>query len=364
MISMITNRSDLYHRLWIDYSERSSDSKQDSFFYQYLKAKKDAQAERVAESVSTLADYAARKKGDNYIQLRSAYIAYKNNILSEKEYIERFTKLTGAKDSKKYEPFTDDLIDEAEQTFENKFLLGCVKNFFYNLGYRVRENKDKNIVIDDIGYAKISERYIKEKDGYIDDLELWAHYYIHSLKGEAQPPKFVSELTNDYIDKCRHLFSVLNQKKYSKAFVPLYFDSASGAGVIIIGEDMLSTKQKSDKTCRICIASFCMLTDGISDSNALDITMATEMYDDVDKAFEEFKDGIAKYKYTENYQSENDLLPIGVDSIFNNFFYETEEMQTPAYNRIIETENNLERAVLLEFAQKRDKQIGRISRTK
>lgn len=359
MINMITSRSELYQRIWEDYIYLSSDNKQDSFFYKYLKDKKEAAAERISESADSLAEYCTKKKRDKYTLLRSAYRAYQKSVISVEEYIALLTELAGAK-WKKYEPLSPQSIDEVEQAFEKTFLLGCINDFFYNMGYRVRDNKEKNIKIDpQMGYEKTGERYLKEKDGYIDDLELWSKYYLHILHGESQPPKFISDLTDEYIQKCKQVFDVLNQEGRSNSFLPLYFDVTSGAGVIVIGNEWLSEEEKTDKACRICIMYFSDPIDVISGFDELDIRMTTELYDNFDEAFRNFRDGIAQFNYTINYTSlnyvhNNDNPPGGVDSIFSCFFIEASEEAT-AYGRIIQKGSQAEKNDFVIWQKEKDK---------
>ena len=356
MISMITCRSDLYQRLWEEYFPLDSEKKHESFFYRYLKRKKDDQATRIAASADSLAEYCERKKRDKYILLRSTYLAYKNGIITATEYIQRFAELAGAKGRKKYDPFTPDMIEQAEQAFENEFIVGCISDFFYNMGFRLRSPKSE---ANEIGYTKLSERYLKEKDGYIDDLDLWASYYIFSLKDEAQPPSFVSELTEEYIGKCRHLFSVLNREDYDNAFVPLYFDHGSGAGVIIAGNSILPEEKQSNSSCRICIAYFSMAGSEINEYGELDITMMTELYDDVDQAFERFRKGIAAQEYCENYSDQNDEIPDGIDNVFRSYFLE-KAIREPSYNTIIQEYNRKEKISFQKSMEEKEKRNERL----
>lgn len=357
MISMITDRSDLYKRLWNDYSQLPSDRKYESFFYQYLKARKDAQAERVAESAEALKEYSARKKRDKYVLLRSAYLAYKNGLLTEEEYISCFKELAGAKGSRKYEPFTPELMSKAQKAYENEFIIGCISDFFYNMGYRTRKRKKDT---EDIGFTKTAERYIKEKDGYIDDLDLWARYYIFSLKDEADPPSFMTALTDEYILKCRDMIAVLDREERSNAFVPLYYDAVSGAGVIVIGNDLLPENEQSDRSCRIGIIYFSDLLDEITEYGELSITMTSELYDDVGEAFEEFRKGIVDHSFTENYGSQNYELPEGIDGVFGNYFWETKKADV--HSRIIEKYNSMEMSAHNKWRQERDKHLEHMGR--
>lgn len=357
MISMITNRGELYQRIWEDYCSFKSDKKQDSYFYGYMKRKKDAYASRVSESAESLAAYRARSKRDKYILLRSAYLAYKNSVISEEDYIGCFNSLFGENQRRKYVPLSAENIDIAEQTYEREFLLGCINDFFYNLGYRVRKNKEKNIEIDEIGYVKTSERYLKEKDGYIDDLELWADYFASTFQSESQTPEFVSGLTEEYIGKCSDLFDVLNRENRDNCFLPLYFDVTSGAGVIVIGNELLSENKRNDKACRICIIYFDEIYDGITEFNNITLNMIAEpeLYDNVAAAFERFRKGVVRFDYTDNYGIQNDKMPNGIDGIFNCLFYDETKGST-AYSRIIEAGSQQES---VRFSE-RQQQVNRL----
>ena len=368
MISMITNRGDLYQRIWEDYSPLPSDKKQDSFFYKYLKNKKDLAAQRIAKSADSLAEYCTRKKRDKYIMLRSAYLAYSNSVISEAEYIRLFNSLFSEKQRRKYVPLTPENIDKAEQIYEREFLLGCINDFFYNLGYRVRKNEAKSIEIGEIGYVKTDERYLKEKDGYIDDLDLWSNYYVNFMTGESQLPQFISGLNDEYIDKCKQVFDVLNREERTKSFLPLYFDVTSGAGVMVIGNEMLPIKKRTEKACRICIMYFSELYEGISDFNDIDLTMTTvpELYDDVGTAFQQFRQEIAQFVYTENYRDQNDKPPLGLDSIFNCFFIEKLKKPT-ASDKIIKIRSQEEKTRFSKWQkeqEEKNKIKERMDRTK
>lgn len=338
MIKMITSRSDLYRRLWEEYFPLPNNQKHKCFFYRYLKNKKDLQADRIAESTDSLEKYySSRNKRDKYLLLRSAYLAYTNKLLAEEEYIERFTQLVGTKESKKYEPFTSDLINEAELYYEKKFLLGCIKDFFYNLGYRVRDNAKKNIVIDELGYAKTEERYLKEQDGYIDDLDLWAHYYNSFATNQNDlPAQSVSDINEEYIKQCSELFSLLKRENSDKVFVPLYFDPRSGAGVIIIGSNKLPQKKKNGKSCRIGIIYLSeILGDQMSDFGELEISIKIDdcdFYDNVSEAFAKFRIGISYQTYYANYRDHNEEPPEGINSIFRNYFLIDENIPADSEN--------------------------------
>lgn len=371
MISMITNRTELYQRIWEDYCSFSSDKKQNSYFYIYMKEKKDAYAKHVSESAASLSEYCARKKRDKYIMLRSAYLAYKkkNPVISEADYIRIFNSLFGEKQRRKYVPLTPENIEIAEQIYEREFLLGCINDFFYNLGYRLRKNKENTIEIDKIGYVKKGERYLKEQDGYIDDLELWSDYLTKILQGEPQPPKFVSELTEEYIGKCSDLFDalnfdVLNREERRMSFLPLYFDAVSGAGVIVIGNEWLPENKRNEKACRICIIYFSGIYDGIDDFNDISLEMIAEpvLFDNVSDAFERFKKGVVRFDYTDNYGSRNGNMPDGIDSIFNCLFFDETKgaIDYDRYDRMVEAGFQEESDRFSERQQEKNERLERV----
>lgn len=134
------------------YIKRENVCLTNSFVYRYLKKKKDSRAEVIGRIKNDLYDYALQKKKDKYILLKSAYLALvRHNNITEQEYSNIFKSLIGTKDKvtgeikapAKYENLCGkEAIEKAEKMFERRFLMGCISDFFYNLGYRTNKNTE------------------------------------------------------------------------------------------------------------------------------------------------------------------------------------------------------------------------------
>ena len=326
MISMIANKTELYDLLWRDYFDLHNKNASDSFIYNYLRHNKDKRAENIAKSRNSLCEYATKKKLDKYILLRAAYLAYSNGTISENEYLEYFSNIASVKDRKTGEAKlpkccaldSPDGIKASQEYQECKLLKGCVSDFFQNAGYRRDTTKN------DEYFSKTNIKYTKEKEGYINDLDLWAAYYMYSMEQSTEKDgHYIPQLDSEYIEKCKKLFSLLDNEQYSEAFVPLYFDTASGAGVFIIGKERF--EEADSEGCCVCTAHFGGLMEKISTMSELPFSMLTTVYDNVDDAFFALKKGIADGGFCANYSLENNEPPAGADSCFNSYFYISEQ---------------------------------------
>ena len=94
--SMIRNREEFIKALWEDYRNFSEENREESFIYNYFKRKKDMKAQQIARDKNSLNEYQLKMKRDKYIQLKSAYLAYLDEVLTEEEYMERYEYLTKA----------------------------------------------------------------------------------------------------------------------------------------------------------------------------------------------------------------------------------------------------------------------------
>ncbi len=355
-LSMIANKADLYDLLWHDYFDLHNKNVSESFIYKYLKQNKDRRAESIAKSKSTLLEYADRKKPDKYILLRAIYLAYNNATISQKEYLEYFSAIASVKDRKTGEaklPKCCELsspngMTAAQQYQEHKLLKGCVSDFFQNAGYRQGATKNDDY------FNKTSVKYAKEKDGYINDLDLWAAYYMYTMDGASQTNgHYIPQLDNEYIDKCKKLFELLDNEQYNEAFIPLYFDSISGAGVFIIGGNRF--EENAFDGCCVCTAHFGGLMEKISAMSELPFSMLTTVYDNVDDAFFALKKGIADGGFCANYSLENNEPPAGADSCFDAFFYirEQELQFTADVNKHFAEKESIDFQIELEEEQRR-----------
>lgn len=332
---MIKDKSEFYDVLWDDYINLHEDDKENCFVFTYLKRKKDNRAEIIGRSREVLAEYLQHKRFDKYTLLKSAYISVtKHKIMTIGEYSEVLKRAAGSKLSQKYEAIsTPEEMDKAEAVYERQFLMGCVNDFFYNLGYRTNKNSEHGQSV------KIERKNIKE-DGYTDEFEMLYEYNKYS--GKTEQPDFAvspAEISAEYIEKCDKLFETMIKEKRKDAFVPLYVDSNTSAGIYIIGVNRFGestfahTCRRTDDVCYICIINF-LEFDGISRIENLpedDMSMnmwIMERHLSARKAFTSFEKYVSGQDFYKNYPDENNnKLPEGVDDAFNLYFMTKEQNQ-------------------------------------
>lgn len=198
-------------------------------------------------------------------------------------------------------------IEEATKQLEYDFLKGCVTDFFDNEGFKAKGESRRS-----------ASRHRKDKQGYTDIVEMLFNYMREkNISGEFHGK--AAAISDDYIEKCSALYSAALREKYSKAFIPLYFDSDSGAGIFIVGKDRF--KDELTRDCTVCIIYFSSLDDqkdNISEYNEVLIDMLVERCDTVEKAFYDFSRDILSDKYFENYTyvTEQAFCTSGIDEIF------------------------------------------------
>ncbi len=327
MMSMIVSRRELYERLWEDYFDRHGRNVAESFIYGYLRQNKDRRAGSVAQTAESLREYSARKKVDKYILLKAAHLAYSEGRLTREEYVEYFGAVASVKNRKTgelklpkcCELNSDEGITAAQEYQEQKLLKGCVSDFFQNAGFR------RDAAGDEENFSRTAVKYEKEKEGYISDLDLWAAYYMYSMQGSAgESGRFIPRLEDEYIGKCAALLRLMNNEEYSDAFVPLYFDSVSGAGVFIIGDRRFEGRPVSG--CAVYMICFDGLLENISDMSTLPCAAVITEFDSVEEAFFALRRGIADGSFCASYSAENNEPPVGADSCFDAYFYISEQV--------------------------------------
>lgn len=364
---MIKDKSDFYDALWSDHANRSDKDKINSFVYLYFKKNKDIRAEIIGRSRETVDEYSRQKRRDKYILLKSAYLAVvRYNVMTIQGYSAILKTLLGVKLPAKYESLcTREELDKAEEMFERRFLMGCVNDYFYNLGYRSGRK-------DEYGQSvRCQNRQLKE-DGYNDELEMLYEFKKFIGKTEHINTQIHTENTDEeYIAKCTELYDTLIREKREDAFVPLYVDRSTGAGIYIIGsnrfgEDTFCFLQRKDTDiCYVCIIYFYQ-AEAISriinlPEDEMSISMwVKDRYLSVSKAFDEFAKLVSEKELYENYPFENDgTLPTGTDDRFNLYFITREEneeyIRRKAKPAIVENVLNEEAGVLRQIEERENR---------
>ncbi len=322
---MINRKDEFYDALWDDYC--FFDQKEESFIYQYLKSRKDIRAEIISRDRFALFEYRGRKKLDKYTLLRGAYLALKNNVISEEEYTDIFRELVRTKDylPKKYENISgEEMIDNAEKLYEQRFLIGCVSDFFYSLGYRSNAKKEHS------ESTKVKSKRTKE-DGYIDEFEMLYEFRRRdkTIDGDEVVTN-IANIDDEYIKKCTDLYRImLNEKNRGDAFVPLFIDKNTGAGIYIIGEKRIPQPQENSKvSCFVCIISF-ECADKDEDYYPEEVILyynIKEIFRSVADAFNKFRITASGEEFYEEYPYANsDKFPNGAEECFIPYFISKRE---------------------------------------
>ena len=248
---MITTKTALYEMIHSEYEEARMKNVEKSFIFTYLREMKDRKADANSRSKEAYEEYtSSKKRRDYYIELRSAYLAYKNGFISVDEYAQMLDSIP----AKKKKKVTENDPDKAEKEYEHNLLLDQVKSFFYNAGYIVGEEKNYDITASEKNDEQDSAKYL-------DDIYMMYRFFRHTgvTSNEDSPRERVYD--DEYIAKCQKLFDDLKRSGREELFVPLAIDPESDMGVFIIGRRYLLPEDPEnadgyDENCYICTAVF------------------------------------------------------------------------------------------------------------
>ena len=328
---MITSKNDFYELLWKDFISLPEKDRHNSFLYRYFKQKKDIRAEAIGKNKEELLKLSARPKKDNYLLLKSAYFAFaRYSVITEYEYLDILGQLSGRK-----KPISDSDIDEIQQRLERKFLMGCVGDYFVNLGYRVNK-RNKH------GMSVKQESKHRRESSYTDEFEM---LYQYSRENERDYLSVEGtrdiRIDDEYIEKCSRLYESMLREKRTEAFVSLYVDSETGGGVYIIGQKhfcVCGEKPDEKEPCSIYIISFLSVDNsqnvGYNNCPELSISMSVvKKYKNVRDAFGDFIKMTENKVFFENYPDINisgmfERTPSDADARFEPFFLSRETRET------------------------------------
>ncbi len=328
---LFTSREKFYSALWEDYrsyiktagvKDKDTDRSLESdisgcFYYRFIKRKKDSIAEEISFSREALKGYSEKSKRDKYILLHGAYLAFRSGNITEDEYKDIFTGIIGSskKNSRKYLQLLERNVGDANSQLEYFLLRGCVSDFFDNEGFKASGE----------GFNSAS-RHRKEKQGYNDIIEM-LYFYMREKNISGEVAERTAKISDDYIAKCSALYNAALREKQTEAFIPLYFDSDSGAGIFIVGRSHFEDEDSVARDCAVCIIYFSELYPDDNCSGCISslfeqiaILMNTVQYDTVADAFDDFSAEVSLHTYLENYTDMNlhdgrYFCPEGTDEI-------------------------------------------------
>lgn len=290
----------------------------EKFLYVFFKEKKDAEAQRLCD----ITDFSSN---DRYIRLKSIHLAYKKGVKTKEEYCEAFyaaNKNTKAGRSNREQLFKTD-PGLAQEQLEERLLREYIDRFIDNAQRSrfLRSAKENN-----------GEKNSSDRNENIDTIEM-LHEYDKFSEGMSE---FVSA---QRLEECKKMYETLRNEDI--AFVPLYIDRSSGAGIYIIGKHSLCTDEA-----KACVVTFygsqkispddeakvnIMLSGGErsldNDYPVLPVEMKlNEICSDVEEAFAVLENIIdTGMCFSEYIGSNNDMLLDKVDESFLPFFTETKE---------------------------------------
>lgn len=294
-----------------------------SFYYLYTKKKKSEQAAAIAETKQQLEEYANRAKPNKFVLLHAAYLAFKFGKLSAEEYEKYFLDLSDSKarSAKFLEADIKNASDAApyNDALEEYLLKNIVRDFFDNAGFRklndsIERHYDSDAQNTDNSNAKSKyRRHSKSVEKNTDNIDMLYEYlynYKNAQLSDEAPTTTAADMSEEFKYECSELYKALMTDPDSSVFMPLYFDSKSGAGIFIIGREQFdeSLYEKVTENCAVCILHFMDVSLNAQPGDgfiAMDLSMWVEICDDVMSAFEAFERGVRSDAYFIEYSEMN-----------------------------------------------------------
>ncbi len=275
---MIRNRSELDACLFKEWQAK----KDKSFIYGYTRDRMDESARAIAEKIGEGGDADDVNCGKNrYIRLKAIDIAFSDiNVISYEEYAEMlitYREDCGEKAKGKFRNFDDrNAIRKNVDSLLDYFLRNTVSEYFRSQGYSIKREKDTST--DTI--VEKAEIKLKQRT-YIDPVSLYLAYSENTgiieksadvkQGGNEAKGDILSRLKDhDYFMECIKQLEICNRQKKTGAYLPLYVDDRTGAGIYMIGKDYIQGGGRLLQSCYPCIVAF---------KEAVDEAYAADMWD-------------------------------------------------------------------------------------
>lgn len=343
----IKDKRGLTDALWLEWQTSEKEARKNCFIYQYIKEKMDTRADDITQEEKTVTllgclDGSTAKesldKYGKYALMKAARDASDIDILTREQYGKIYwnlcdnywtSKKTEEIDKKRGKRKSMDPPDkkEAKKT-EERLLVRQIGNYFRNEGYinpkeELPDGKTET-------FTKGSMKKDKSR-AYIDPVEMLNAYLVYKnedLEEQRTDSMPANGLDAGSVKKYSDLLDSLNSPTkvdQGKAFMPLYFDTASGAGLYIIGRDHLKEKEQPNekKACYACNVYFDYFM-----PDDYDFLMIVEPHTSIQDAVKDF--GNAVGKGANNYREENGAIMVdGISDEFSRLFPEPLETKEP-----------------------------------
>ena len=301
------------YELYEDYSEyntKHGGNIENCFYYRYFKKQKEEQAAAIGSSGERLMDYAKKTRPNKYVLLHAAYLAFKNDRITADEYKDFYVKVSEGK-KKTAEFLAADIrnADDAAEfnsALEKRLLKNCVRDFFDNAGFKKLEDDVEKFDKAAFDNSSVRSRYRERSKSFeqnTDNIEMLHEYLLYTNeKLSDEPSRRSGEITEELKERCVRHYEAFNKNPNSKAFMPLYFDSQSGAGIYIIGKNRFHSElaETFSENCKVCIVRFMDVGSPVESGgnyNAMELIVYVDICGYVLSAFRELEAGIRSGGY-------------------------------------------------------------------
>ena len=246
---MIGSKDELIRLMWEDWK----DKREKSFIFSHFRDRKFGE---VCAFIDSGGDPESVK--DHYIRLMGARLLYEQGKLNEDSFLDIFKKTTArnGKTLLKYESALSavDILTEFDLCLSG-ILNGLITDFFRNEGYTRKNFKDTD------GTIVKTDLKREKKRSYNDYVELAASFsnYLEQFdndqntvnKTDKDNKDIFSRLNDEaYLTKCVTLYQTLKSSENAcSAFIPLYLDHESGAGIYLLGSQHIPSSPKAILPC-------------------------------------------------------------------------------------------------------------------
>ncbi len=294
------------------------------------------------------------KRTDPYLVLQEIYLDYRLGKESAATVFEKARELYGmnrkyhvSKETKNClkQNIMDSDPKEIVKELSEAILVAQAKAFLYDTGYALfspNGNKKEDIYKDDsIGteIRVLGKSTGRRQDHMMELVDLyWAEKGSRTLGSGFAASQAMDYGSEDFKVRCMAAYEALQGEGRSNVFLPLTVDSASGAGLYILGvnnidetslgdgEDLwrsLGKKNWEKFTCHFC----CVRWAGIENQPGIGVCtyyFIDAFGDDIDRAIESFRSNLENPEdIYEVYTSINETLPEGMDGRYHSYFQAT-----------------------------------------
>ena len=237
---MIGSKDELIRLMWEDWKEK----REESFIFSRFRDRKYSEASEFADSGGD-----PRTVKDHYICLMGARLLYEQGKLSEDCVLDIFKRITArnCKILSKYENIKS--VEDVRTDFDlclSGILKGLITDFFRNEGYTRENFKDADGTIIKTDLKREKRRTYNDYVELAADFSDYQKYFGDDKRASNSPNTCNADIfgklnDEEYLKKCSKLYQSLKSGKNAcSAYIPLYLDPESGAGIYLLGSQHIA----------------------------------------------------------------------------------------------------------------------------